>query len=94
MARKVGRVVAGGDAGSMSLREEIVGLRESLRQARAQMESGEEDMAKIGALVARLTDSIGRALLAQGKLAASADSSTWLRAETDRLLRELGLGEA
>lgn len=88
MARKVA-----GDAGAMSLQGEIIGLRESLLQARARMESGEEDMAKMGALVARLTDSVGRALLAQGKLAASGDQSAWMRAETDRLLRELGLGE-
>lgn len=78
---------------AMSLQGEIAGLRESLLLARAKMDSGEEDLAKMGALVARLTDSVGRALLAQGKLLAGGDRSSWLRAETDRLLRELGLGE-
>lgn len=77
----------------MSLQGEIVGLRESLLLARARMDSGEEEVAKMGALVARLTDSVGRALLAQGKLLAGGERSLWLRAETDRLLRELGLGE-
>ncbi len=93
MARKVGRN-KGEDAG-MSLAEEIRGLREALRQARERMQSGLDDaeVARMGTLVARLSDSLGRALLAQGKLLGEGDRSAWLRAETDRLLREMGLGE-
>lgn len=77
----------------MSLFGEIAGLRESLKLAQDRMEEDDEDLVKVGAVVARLTDSVGRALLAQSKLAGEGDGSTRLRAETDRLLRELGLGE-
>ncbi len=47
----------------------------------------------MGALVARLSDSIGRALLNQQKLRATSDKSAFLRSEVDRILREVGLGE-
>ncbi len=76
----------------MSLVAEIAGLREALKLARDKMVE-DDDLVKLGAVVARLTDSVGRALLAQSKLAVEGDGSTSLRAETDRLLRELGLGE-
>lgn len=77
----------------MSLAGEIVGLRESLELARDRMASGEEDFAKMGSVVARLSDSVGRALLAQSKLSAEGDRTSRLHAETDRVLREMGLGE-
>ena len=77
----------------MSLLGEIKGLRESLEVARERLEDGEEDFARIGSVVARLTDSVGRALLAQSKLAAEGDRTSQLHAETTRLLREMGLGE-
>ena len=49
----------------MSLVKEIKGLREALELARERLETGEEDFATAGGVVARLTDSVGRALLAQ-----------------------------
>jgi hypothetical protein len=77
----------------MSLVKEIVGLRESLQLARERLYEGEDDLVKIAPVVARLTDSVGRALLAQSKLAAERDAAGVLQFETDRLLREMGLGE-
>ena len=77
----------------MSLVREIKGLRVALQLARERLETGEEDFVTAGGVVARLTDSVGRALVAQSKLAAEGDGATRLRSETDRLLRELGLGE-
>ena len=76
----------------MSLVKEIKGLREALELARERLEAGEEDFVTAGGVVARLTDSVGRALLAQSKLASEGGGATRLRSETDRLLRELGLG--
>ncbi|MDQ5824150.1 MAG: hypothetical protein M3441_08050 [Chloroflexota bacterium] len=75
----------------MSLVREIKGLRASLRLARKQMKE-EEDLVKIGPVVARLTDSVGRALVVQSKLAAG-DGTSALQSEAERVLRELGLGE-
>ncbi len=77
----------------MSLVREIKGLRASLRLVRKQMRGNEEDLVKMGPVVARLTDSVGRALLVQSKLATEGDGRTRLWSETDRVLREMGLDE-
>ncbi len=76
-----------------SLDEEIVTLRKALKRVERSMESGEEDTAKMGALVSRLCDTIARALVAQQKLSVQDEGFTWLRAQFDRMLRELGYGE-
>ncbi len=76
-----------------SLDGEVAALREALGQAKAGLRSDEGDVTKLGGLVARLSDSIVRALLAQKKLAADGDGGTWLRAEFERVLRALGAGE-
>ena len=77
----------------MSLAKEIRGLRAALQLARRRLKTGEEDLLKVGTVVARLTDSVGRAMLAQSKLVAEGDGTVRMRSETDRLLRDLGLGE-
>ncbi len=86
------REMRGKQSVEMSLVREIKGLRASLRLARKQMKE-EEDLVKIGPVVARLTDSVGRALVMQSKLAAAADGTSALHSEAERVLRELGLGE-
>ncbi|HEX8600492.1 MAG TPA: hypothetical protein VF952_18485 [Chloroflexia bacterium] len=75
----------------MSLVREIKGLRASLRLARKQLK--EEDLVRIGPVVARLTDSVGRALVVQSKLAVGGDGTSALHSEAERVLREMGLGE-
>ena len=75
----------------VGLENELETLRASLHQARQAMLDSDKDPAKMGALVARLSDSIGRALLNQQKLRASNDGSSLLRSEVDRILREVGL---
>jgi hypothetical protein len=77
----------------MSMVREIKGLRKALQLARERLVAGEEDFATAGGVVARLTDSLGRALVAQRKLVGEDAGLARLRSETDRLLRELGLGE-
>jgi hypothetical protein len=84
----------GKQAVEMSLVGEITGLRDTLKLARDRMTGGDEDLLKVGTVVARLTDSVGRALLAQSKLVTEGDGTVRLRSETDRLLREMGFGEA
>jgi hypothetical protein len=79
--------------GERTLTREIRGLRESFEAARAKLDDEEVDLAKLGTLVARLSDSLGRALLVQEKLLAGNERDVWLQAERDRLLREMGLGE-
>ncbi len=79
-----------------SLEAEIKTLREALAQVVESMRNGggeEEDRAKMGAVVARLSDSIVRAMVAQQGLSAQDEGFTWLRAQFDRMLRELGYGE-
>ncbi|MDQ3929411.1 MAG: hypothetical protein M3328_09720 [Chloroflexota bacterium] len=76
----------------MSLAGEIRGLRASLRLMRKKMRGDEEDLAKMGPVVARLTDSVARALLAQSKLVGEGDGTRRLHSETDRLLEEFGIG--
>lgn len=79
------------------LQSELDMLRASLEQARSSMELGDEDIRKVGAmgaLVARLCDSIARVEVAQQRLAAHEGSSNRLRREVERILREVGLGES
>ena len=66
-------------------------LRGALRQARARMKRSDEDAgtARLGTLVARLTDALVRVQLARQRLAAGTEAS----AEWERMLREAGLGE-
>lgn len=87
------REMQGKQSVEMSLVGEIKGLRASLRLVRRKMRDDEDELVKMGPVVARLTDSVGRALLVQSKLAGEGDGSRVLQAETDRLLREMGLGE-
>jgi hypothetical protein len=76
-----------------TLDAEIGALRVALGIARCSLESAEQgngdpgDVAKMGVLVARLSDSIGRALLAQKKLSSSNDQVAHIRAELDHVLR-------
>ena len=78
------------------LQNELTMLRASLEQARGGMGKGHKDVnrvGKMGALVARLCDSIARVEVAQQKLEALDGSSNRLRREVERILREVGLGE-
>ncbi len=88
-ARKVESAKAG-------LQNELDTLRASLEQARGGMGKDYEDIntvGKMGALVARLCDSIARVEVAQQRLAALDGNSNRLRREVERILREVGLGE-
>ena len=76
-----------------TLEAEIVTLRAALAQVAESMRSGEDDAARLGAVASKLSDSIVRALVAQQKLSAQDEGFTWLRAQFDRMLRELGYGE-
>jgi hypothetical protein len=82
-----------GSGKQATLDGEIKTLRETLGQVVANLGESEVDKLKTGALVSRLSDSIVRALLAQQKLSAQDEGFTWLRAQFDRMLRELGYGE-
>ena len=78
------------------LQNELDTLRASLEQAYGGMGKECEDVntvGKMGALVARLCDSIARVEVAQQKLVALDSSSNRLRREVERILREVGLGE-
>ncbi len=78
------------------LQSELDTLRASLKQAYGGMGKYSEDVnrvGKMGALVARLCDSIARVEMAQQKLSALSGSSNRLRREVERILREVGLGE-
>lgn len=78
------------------LQNELDTLRASLKQARGGMGKDYEDVnrvGKMGALVARLCDSIARVEVAQQRLAALDGGSNRLRREVERILREVGLGE-
>ncbi len=68
-------------------------LRDSLTQAHRALKSSEEDMTKSGMLVARLSDSVARALLAQQKLMAGSGYTPTAEAEFDDTLRAMGFGE-
>ncbi len=88
------RLVNPVNAGRASLEAEIKTLREALAQVAESMKMGNgEDDTRMGLTAARLSDSIVRALVAQQKLSAQDEGFTWLRAQFDRMLRELGYGE-
>lgn len=76
-----------------TLEKEIATLRVALAQVTKSMKAGEEDAARLGSVTAKLSDSIVRALVAQQKLSSQDEGFTWLRAQFDRMLRELGYGE-
>jgi hypothetical protein len=68
----------------------------SLEQASEGMQRAEgqpANLAKVGALVARLSHALIRALLARDKLAAADRDITTIKARLDRVLCEMGLGE-
>ena len=78
------------------LQNELDTLRASLEQARGGMGKDQEDVnrvGKMGALVARLCDSIARVEVAQQRLEALNAGSNRLRREVERILQEVGLGE-
>ena len=68
-------------------------LRDSLARAHGAMKNGEEDLPRAGMLVARLADSLSRALLAQQRLQANRGGMAEIEARFDDALRMLGLGE-
>jgi hypothetical protein len=57
------------------------------------LKGGSEDMAKSGTLVARLSDSVAKALLAQQKLLANSGHVLTPAEEFEETLRAMGLGE-
>ncbi len=75
------------------LDRELDVLRDSLARAHGAMKSGEEDMPRAGMLVARLADSLSRALLAQQRLQSTQGGQAEIEARFDDALRTLGLGE-
>jgi len=87
------RRIRAGRGKQATLDGEIETLRETLGQVVMGLGESEVDKLKTGAIVSRLSDSIVRALLAQQKLSAQDEGFTWLRAQFDRMLRELGYGE-
>ncbi|MEO6457486.1 MAG: hypothetical protein ABIO92_04320 [Chloroflexia bacterium] len=88
--------VAKVESAKAGLQNELDTLRASLEQAYGGMGKDYDDVnrvGKMGALVARLCDSIARVEVAQQRLAALDGSSNRLRREVERILREVGLGE-
>jgi hypothetical protein len=84
---------APGKVDKASLQGEIGALREALEQVMDSMKSGEADLAKMGGVAARLSDSIGKALLAEQKLSAGNNRANRLHEEFARVLRDLGVNE-
>jgi hypothetical protein len=84
---------ATGKVEKASLQGEIGALREALEQVMGGMKGGEADLAKMGGVAARLTDSIGKALLAEQKLSAGNNRANRLHEEFARVLRDLGVDE-
>jgi hypothetical protein len=76
-----------------SLQGEISALRDALEQVMDSMKGGEADLAKMGGVAARLSDSIGKALLAEQKLSAGNNRTNRLHEEFIRVLRDLGVDE-
>ncbi|HYP40689.1 MAG TPA: hypothetical protein VEX13_10055 [Chloroflexia bacterium] len=76
-----------------SLQGEIGALREALEQVMDSMKGGEADLAKMGGVAARLSDSIGKALLTEQKLSAGNNRANRLHEEFARVLRDLGVDE-
>jgi hypothetical protein len=81
----------------VTLETEISLLREVMEEVRRQISSGEGDpaeLAKMGTLLARLSDSVVRAVLAQQKLSEGSDRMAKVLAEMDHVLRVMGeIGE-
>jgi hypothetical protein len=78
-----------------SLESEIAALREAIAGVRRQMsiegyDGDAAELAKKGSLLARLSDSVVRAVLAQQKLSAGDDRMSRVLAEMDHLMRILG----
>jgi hypothetical protein len=81
-----------------SLRGEITTLRSALHISQeclsAQGAGGEPaDIARLGGVVARLSDAIVRATLAEQKLAGAGDDMAEVQAEIKRIFRAIGWGE-
>ena len=76
-----------------SMEREIETLRAALKMAHESLTAREGDMNKIAALEARLSDSIGRALLTQQKLSGSNEQIARDIEEIDRMMRVLGSNE-
>ena len=81
-----------------SLRGEITILRRALDVSQkclsAQGEAGgPADIARLGGVMARLSDSIVRATLAEQKLAGAGDDMAEVQAEIKRIFRAIGWGE-
>ena len=76
-----------------SLHKEVGALREALKQVMDSMKSGECDLAKMGGVAARLSDSIGKALLIEQKLSVDNSRANRLHEEFARVLRDLGVDE-
>ena len=75
------------------LEGELSELKATLHEVRTQILSGEQDLVKGGALVARLCDSIGRLMIAQQRVAPGSADIADMNDEWDRSLRARGLGE-
>jgi hypothetical protein len=81
-----------------SLRGEITILRSAMYIAQeclsAQGEGGAPaDIARLGGVMARLSDAIVRATLAEQKLAGAGDDMAEVQAEIKRIFRAMGWGE-
>lgn len=81
-----------------SLREEIATLRGALCISRKSLLSqgpgGEPaDIARLGGVIARLSDAIVRATLAEQKLGSAGDDMAEVQAEIKRIFRAIGWGE-
>ena len=81
-----------------SLRGEISILRRALRISQkglsAQGEEGDPAaIARLGGVVARLSDAIVRAMVAEQKLATAGDDMAEVQAEIKRIFRAIGWGE-
>lgn len=83
---------AGGLSAKPLLRDEMRILRRALNHAGRLLESGDEDFARIGGLVARLCETAARLQLARQRLETGEDQLGRLRAEMDEVLKSLGLG--
>jgi hypothetical protein len=81
----------GSAGGAGSLHAEVDALREALSAALGELRMAGDsgDLVKAGSLVARLCDSLVRALLAEQKLGAVNPGEQWLQAELDRVLTQL-----
>ena len=81
------------DRSRQSLEKEIKALRAGLKKIAERIDAGAGDLPKLASLLARVCDSLVRALLAQQKLSARDDRQKRLQGDIERVLRELGYGE-